>query len=322
MKIVVYIDGSECSDVAVKAAGRLGTAMKAHIEALYVREIPSSMYKKYVRRARDEVMKWGLDLPAVRELKRAVKILEKSGMLYNVPSKEHIVEELVLKEPEKAEHVLHLSGTYGELDLKIKEGNLPKEIIRESESGKYDMLIMGAHRGPIDDYSVGSITRQVAEQIKIPLLVVKKDVRLKRILVCTDGSKQANEALRCVAHIAKPLGARVVLLSVFRPLKSKKNSSTTELCEDHMRDKLNKGKVLLKRIGIEVETRLVGGDVVKEILREAGKGKYDLIATGSKTIRRLKKIILGDISIKILKKAETNVLIVRNWSRKVASLPN
>ncbi|MFQ5888185.1 MAG: universal stress protein, partial [Candidatus Hydrothermarchaeales archaeon] len=300
-------------------------SMKADIKVLYVREIPRSAHEKYVERAREKVIEWGLELPAVRELKRAEKILEKLGVVHETPSEEH-VEELVFKESEKGGYSLHLSGTQGELDLKIRDGNPPEEIIREAEERGYNLLVMGGHKGPLDDYSVGNVTRQVAEYIKIPVWVVKEDVKLKRMLVCTDGSEQANEAIHCAAHIAKALGVKVVLLSVSHPVKAFEDSSTAELGED-MKERLKKkirefpipekkyldeGKRLFKQIGIEAGTKLVDGDAVKEILREASEGKYDLIVTGSRGFSGLKRLIMGRVSLNVLEKAEANVLIVRN----------
>lgn len=156
--------------------------------------------------------------------------------------------------------------------------------------------------------------------------MVKKDVKLKRMLVCTDGSEQANEAIHCAAHITKALGAKVVLLSVSQPVEALEEPSTTEQGED-VKEKpkkkisefpipekkyLDEGKRLFKQIGIEAKTKLVEGDAVEEILREASEGKYDLIVTGSRGFSGLKRLIMGRVSLNVLEKAEANVLIVRN----------
>lgn len=324
MRILVYTDGSECSDAAVKLAGRLTVDMKADIKVLYVREIHRNSHEKYVESAREKVIEWGLELPSVRELKRAEEILEKAGVVRETP--EPISEGLVFKKSEKGGHTLHLSYAHGEMYLKSRVGNPAEEIIWEAEENDYNLVVMGLHRGKFEDFSIGGVTHKVAVYAKLPVLVVKKDVKLERMLVCTDGSEQAEEAIHCAAHIAKDIGAKVVLLSVFQPVEAFEDSSVPELSED-MKEKLRKkvsefpipekkylddGKRLFKQIGIEAETKFVEGGATQEILREANEGKYDLVVTGSRGLSGLKRLIMGQVSSNVLEKAETNVLIVRN----------
>lgn len=324
MRILVYTDGSECSDAAVKLAGRLTVDTKSDIKVLYVREIHRNSHEKYVESAREKVMEWGLELPSVRELKRAEEILEKAGVTKETP--EPISEGLVFKKSEKGGHTLHLSYAHGEMYLKSRVGNPAEEIIWEAEENDYNLVVMGLHRGKFEDFSIGGVTHKVAVYAKLPVLVVKKDVKLERMLVCTDGSEQAEEAIHCAAHIAKDIGAKVVLLSVFQPVEAFEDSSVPELSED-MKEKLRKkvsefpipekkylddGKRLFKQIGIEAETKFVEGGATQEILREADEGKYDLVVTGSRGLSGLKRLIMGQVSSNVLEKAETNVLIVRN----------
>lgn len=302
MKILVYTDGSECSDVAVKLAGKLAVATDSDIKVLYVSEIPLSIHARHVERAREKVEEWGLELPAVRELKRAEKILKGLGVLRE-PSEEHIVEELVFRESEKGGYSLHISGTHGETILKLREGNPAEEIIREAEGLRYHLVVIGANKELPS--GLGRVSREVAEYVRLPVLVVRKDIKPKKILVCTDGSRQAEEAIRCAGYLAKALKAKMVLLSVAQPVEPERERLPEEKC-------LEKGKKMLKKIGVKAETKLKEGSATEEILREAKSGNYDLIVTGSRGLSKLKRLLMGHVSLNVLEKAETNVLIVRN----------
>lgn len=306
MRILVYTDGSECSDAAVRLAGKLAVATGSDIKVLYVSETPWSIHAGGVERAREKVEEWGLELPSVRELRRAEKVLKRLGVLPE-PSEKHIVEEFVFRKSDKGGYSLHISGTHGETVLKLREGNPAEEIIKEAEMG-YHLLVLGANEEPPGE--LGEVPREVAGHVKLPVLVVRKDVKPKKILVGTDGSQQAEEAVRCAGYLAKALKARVMLLSVIPPpeQEEKRGRAPGVPGEKH----LEKGKRILKRMGIEAGTKLREGDAAEEILREAKKGRYNLVVTGSRGLSKLERLVMGHVSMNVLEKAETNVLIVRN----------
>jgi nucleotide-binding universal stress UspA family protein len=205
-------------------------------------------------------------------------------------------------------------------------GELAAEILRESDK-RYSMVVVGtAGLKGIERSLFGSVSYQVAEYAKIPVLVVKKDVELKNILACTDGSEAAKEAVYCAGHLGKALGAKVVLLSV-APTPSFEKPQYAELSAE-MKERLHKkirefpkpekkyleeGKDVLREIGIEARTKFREGRVVEEILREAKEGNYDLIVIGSRGLSKIKRLLMGHVSLKVKENADTNVLIVRNF---------
>lgn len=55
---------------------------------------------------------------------------------------------------------------------KIARGEIADEILRESESGNYDFIVMAAKGKPGDRHLLGSVTRKVLAKAKIPVYVV------------------------------------------------------------------------------------------------------------------------------------------------------
>ncbi|UCD34914.1 MAG: universal stress protein [Nitrospiraceae bacterium] len=65
----------------------------------------------------------------------------------------------------------HPALAYG-IDVKI--GDPVNEIIRESEAGSYDLIVMGMHgHGPVRSAMMGDTVRRVVKRSKIPVLIVR-----------------------------------------------------------------------------------------------------------------------------------------------------
>jgi nucleotide-binding universal stress UspA family protein len=56
----------------------------------------------------------------------------------------------------------------------VKMGDPVKQIIKESEAGKYDLIVMGSHgHGPITATMMGDTANRVVRRSKIPVLVIR-----------------------------------------------------------------------------------------------------------------------------------------------------
>ncbi len=56
------------------------------------------------------------------------------------------------------------------------------------------------------------------------------------------------------------------------------------------------------------------GDIVEEILAEIKEGDYDLVLTGSRGLRGVRKIILGSTAQRLAILSPVSVLVVKSWS--------
>ena len=137
MKILVAIDGSECSVRAVEFAAKLTSISGSAMSVLNV--VP------HVKTTKEDL---------IILMKEELGSPEKAGQKYLDHAKE-----VAQKEGVTPETIL-------------KEGNPPDVIIEESAG--YDLLVVGSHgKGAFDELLIGSISRKVVHRAKVPVTVVK-----------------------------------------------------------------------------------------------------------------------------------------------------
>ncbi len=267
MKILVGICGEKYGQIGIRLAGKIARATDGEVTMLHViPEIFTTHHK----------LKFGAVAKSQDEV---AEILEHSSYLLE-------------REGVKSAKAIQ------------KRGEPAREILRESEKG-YQIIVTGTKglRG-VEKFLFGSVSLEVAEYARIPVLAARKDAELKDILVCTDGSDHALEAEYCCGYLAKRLGARVTVLSV---------GIDNEEVKKHNKRAVEKGKKMLKKeFGIDAECKIrTGKRISKEILKEAEH--HDMVILGSRGLSRIKRLLMGHVSLKVLERAKTNVLIVRHY---------
>lgn len=141
MKILVAVDGSKSSLNAVKYAAKLAVALRTKDRITLI-----SVHDEHgLRHAKKFVGKPEVDdyLRAVsdEDLKAARKFLSKEGLNH---------------------------------DAIIKRGYVADEIVKTSNSGKFDMVVIGSKgRSGLVDFLIGSVTQKVVTSAKPPVVVVK-----------------------------------------------------------------------------------------------------------------------------------------------------
>jgi nucleotide-binding universal stress UspA family protein len=128
-----------------------------------------------------------------------------------------------------------------------------------------------------------------------------------RILMCTDGSKQAEAAIRFGNILIKNLDCTVEVLGVVEHSYDKLRVEAS----------LEKAKEILE--GIKLETKIKVGYADEEIVKESEEG-YDLIILGSVGRRGITRFLVGPTASKVVRYARTSVLVVRGERDKVSKI--
>src|SRR3954449_3566594 len=142
------------------------------------------------------------------------------------------------------------------------------------------------------------------------------------IVVGTDGSDTAKEAVRQASELAKAVGASVLLVSAYEPVpESRLRHERTEVPEDvswMVNPREDVQAVLdgeadgIRKAGIsEVETFAREGDPADAILDVAEEKNADLIVVGNKGMTGAKRFLLGSVPNKVSHHAPCSVLIIR-----------
>jgi nucleotide-binding universal stress UspA family protein len=141
------------------------------------------------------------------------------------------------------------------------------------------------------------------------------------IVVGTDGSETANEAVRQATELAKAVGGKVMVVSAFEPVGNQRLREERQQVPEDMQWMVNERedveatlKEAAERIGeagVEVETFSRQGDPADAILDVAEENTADLIIVGNKGMSGAKRFLLGSVPNKVSHHAPCSVLIIR-----------
>jgi len=153
----------------------------------------------------------------------------------------------------------------------------------------------------------------------------------KNVLVGLDGSEHSLKALETATQIAKEFSGKLTLIHVYsvavRPIivpepttfspagvsviTAEEASRVAEAVREAGRRVLAEGEQKAKAEKVQVETMLVEGHAVQEIVRTAKEGKFDLIVIGAKGISRIRELLLGSVTDGVVHHAACPVLVVK-----------
>lgn len=142
-----------------------------------------------------------------------------------------------------------------------------------------------------------------------------------RIVVGTDGSETAGEAVRQAIDLAKLTGAQLSIVSAYAPLSERQVKEQREAAPADVRYEvgpreevnlvLDSAAAAAKGDGIEVQAHPVEGDPAEGILRVAEETKADLIVVGNKGMSGARRFLLGSVPNNVSHHAPCSVIIVR-----------
>jgi len=142
-----------------------------------------------------------------------------------------------------------------------------------------------------------------------------------RIVVGTDGSDTAAEAVRQALELAKLSGARLEIVSAYEPVSQRRvekealDAPTDVQYEIGPREDVNlvlDGAAASARgEGVEVRTHPVEGEPAEAVLDVAEKTDADLIVVGNKGMTGARRFLLGSVPNNVSHHAPCSVLIVR-----------
>jgi nucleotide-binding universal stress UspA family protein len=142
-----------------------------------------------------------------------------------------------------------------------------------------------------------------------------------RIVVGTDGSETATEAVRQATDLARIASAKLDIVSAFEPvspgrLKEESRDAPGDVQwavnpREDVNANLEKAAASAKQEGVDVETHPREGDPADAILDVAEEIKADAIVVGNKGMTGAKRFLLGSVPNKVSHHAPCSVLIIR-----------
>jgi nucleotide-binding universal stress UspA family protein len=143
----------------------------------------------------------------------------------------------------------------------------------------------------------------------------------KRIVVGTDGSETAAEAVRQAIDLAKLSGASLSIISAFQPVSKRRTLAEAEGAPADIQYEigpredvnlvLDDAAAKARGEGIEVQTHPVEADPADAILNVAEQVDADLIVVGNKGMTGARRYLLGSVPNNVSHHAPCSVIIVR-----------
>ncbi|HWG07953.1 MAG TPA: universal stress protein [Solirubrobacteraceae bacterium] len=143
----------------------------------------------------------------------------------------------------------------------------------------------------------------------------------RSIVVGTDGSETATQAVRQAAELAGAVGAKLELVSAYAPVSEQRLSEERRQAPEDLQWAINPREdvdatleaaaAIAAEAGVEVQVYPRQGDPADAILDVAEEQEADLIVVGNKGMTGAKRFLLGSVPNKVSHHAPCSVLIIR-----------
>ncbi len=309
--ILLATDGSEEAALAARAAAELSKATGSEVHVCYVLPTEAQVVGRhfYSEEIRESVIE-----QAERD---ARSFLE-----------------------EQTQRVSSEGGKVAETHLRI--GRPEKEIVRLAGVLEAGTIVVGSRGlGAVGRALMGGVSESVVRHAHCPVMVVRGEpvVFPTKILLATDGSREAELAARTAADLAEKTGSELHVVHVFGiapwyPVYPDVTTAEGVAQEDQMleedREWTSDQRATEQRareiLDTEVEkARSARGTVAQAYLREGGVAPeivalaeeigVDLIVVGSRGRSPLKRTLMGSVSDSVVRHAHCPVLVVRKEHR-------
>lgn len=234
------------------------------------------------------------------------------------------------EEAERALEELLSSAPLQDLEVRpVLRGDEPLDeaILDEARKRSADLVVLGAYgRRGRRTYDIGATAQTVLRSASCPVLTVQNEfetgpeneILFRRVLIPTDFSAPAREAVNYAANLCEMFGSMAVVLHVveeFVPpaiygLDENPIQAMSRKIEDRARTEMERIAECFTSKGVQVENQIAGGHAPSEIVEFAERNDIDLIVIASRA-SKLERFVLGSVADKVVRAAPCSVLALK-----------
>lgn len=204
----------------------------------------------------------------------------------------------------------------------LRQGNIADAIAQAAVAGEADLVAIATHgRCDLGALFLGSVSRRVAQDLDLPVLVVRTGPEatnaLRRVLVCVDGTRASEDAIACAAEFAAGSGAdlRVLFVREFLAFEGAMFYAT----EEESNAIAWRAAAQLSRLGLRAEVETVlGYQAAATIVAVAERWGADLVVLASRRPSGLSGLLLGSVAHQVIHGLHRPVLLA---GRKSGAAP-
>jgi nucleotide-binding universal stress UspA family protein len=293
-KVLVAVDGSEDSGLAVRAAAGLSNRIGAELHVVHAwrDEVPPSLPNAMTGEFSEARERW--EREAAEVLKEQAKLAENAGTT--------------------------VDGAH------LRKGRPADEIADLAEELDAGLVVVGSRGlGTVKRLVMGSVSEGVVSLAPCPVLVMRGGEGAwppPRIIVGADLSEEARRAAELAVGLGDTLDAEVFLVMAYlRPMQVSPRGPNA-LAEAERADREASSAVLRFAAGLEGATgarprrRAVLGYAASVIQDAAEEGEVPaLVVVGRRGVGAVRRFVLGSVSTDVMRSVAGPVLIVPSHAR-------
>ncbi|MDZ7343653.1 MAG: universal stress protein [candidate division KSB1 bacterium] len=228
-------------------------------------------------------------------------------------------------------------AAYGGNDLKITQAqrrgiSTAPAILEYAQEHDIDLIVMGTHgRRGLGHLLLGSVAEETVRLATCPVLTIRERKEpmpietIRRILVPTDFSEHARQALRTAKEIAVSYHASLQLLHVIEPVHypafymAEKISYLDIVPDITAKASQALQKLIEQEVGTEVEAErhVMPGRAAYDIVEFAKREASDLIVIATHGLTGLEHLLLGSVAEKVIRRAPCPVLTLKAFGKSL-----
>jgi len=227
-----------------------------------------------------------------------------------------------LNEELKAQEAGYLSETaerildegVGSVEYHEAEGLAGPELCGQATDLQADLIVMATHgRGGMRRFWLGSVADYLVRHLPTPVLLVHPgrdeerldDPTIRGILVALDLSADSEAILEPVTALAQVTQAHVTLVHAVDPVSLLQDQREAQRQLDRLAARL-------RDRGLSVSARLVTGTgAAAGLLETLEEYPYDLLALTTHGAGGVRRLLLGSVADKVIRRATNPVLVMR-----------
>ncbi|WP_025745578.1 universal stress protein [Kallotenue papyrolyticum] len=304
--ILVPLDGSAFSEQALPVALRLAAASRAAVHLVHVDVIYPILYVE--------------GLPVIDTELRTLSQAHTHAYM------EGVAERARAAHPDLT------------ITVQILMPPIVPSLAEYAETHAIDLVVMTTHgRGGLSRTWLGSVADGLVRRCTVPLLLLRprpdespsEADPFTQILIPLDGSPLAEQILEPALALGRLTGARFTLLRVVPPFTARHflpDSRAREVQDEINRQREAEAHTYLQGVaerlrmeGWTVATQIVRADNIAGAILEAARHDTSTIALTTHGYSGLTRWLLGSIADKVMRSAETPVLLYRPSAAKEAA---
>jgi nucleotide-binding universal stress UspA family protein len=224
-------------------------------------------------------------------------------------------------------HTIQKKIEHPDIDVEtlMAEGDAASMIVDSAETIHADLIVMSTHgHSGMKRWMLGSVAERVLHSAACPVLMMRSDKPISRMLIPLDGSPLAERALEPALSAAAALQAHISLLRVVESLIPSKPDVEYEWSihkgdrEQWLQQEETRAETYLAQIarrfsyhGVESHQTVLNGGAEEKILAFARLHNIDLIAMSTHGHTGLRRWLYGSVTAKVMHDFEGHMFIVR-----------